>query len=133
MSLRLPKGPQQTEIWWFTVLDVNAPKDLYSERLHRRIHNFGPAGMLEQDDGENWGESTRGANGVVSRRFALNYSMSIHRGDITDDEYQLPRVETPNVNEHAQLWYYRSWSEWMASSNWDDLREIHSRVPEDRV
>jgi phenylpropionate dioxygenase-like ring-hydroxylating dioxygenase large terminal subunit len=132
MSLRIPKGPQSTEIWWFSILDVNAPQDLYSERLHRRIHNFGPAGMLEQDDGENWGESTRGANGVVSRRFPLNYSMSIHRGDVIDDEYQLPRVETPNVNEHAQLWYYRSWAEWMAAESWDDLRAIHS-IPEGNV
>jgi hypothetical protein len=34
------------------------------------------------------------------------------------------------VNEHAQLWYYRNWARWMASENWDDLREIHPRVPD---
>ena len=28
---------------------------------------FGPAGLLEQDDGENWSQSTRAARGVASR------------------------------------------------------------------
>ncbi len=128
----MPKGPQKTEIWWFTVLDKNDPPDLYKTRLERRIHNFGPAGMLEQDDGENWGESTRGASGLVSKRFPLNYSMSVGHGEIIDDELGPPRVESPNVNEHAQLWYYRSWAEWMAADGWQDLRNNHT-VPGDAV
>ncbi len=132
VSLRLPRGPQTTEIWWFTMLDEAAPADTYKARLDRRIHNFGPAGMLEQDDGENWGQSTLGANGVVSKQFPLNYSMSLGRGEIIEDELGPPRVETPNVNEHAQLWYYRSWADWMAADGWDDLRRNHT-VPEERV
>ena len=132
VSLRIPKGPQSTEIWWFTILDKSAPADLYKSRLERRIHNFGPAGMLEQDDGENWGQSTTGANGVISRQFSLHYAMSIGHGEIVDDELGPPRVEAPNVNEHAQLWYYRSWADWMAADGWDDLKRNHT-VPEDRV
>ena len=132
VSLRLPRGPQTTEIWWFTMLDEAAPADTYKARLDRRIHNFGPAGMLEQDDGENWGQSTLGANGVVSKQFPLNYSMSLGRGEIIEDELGPPRVETPNVNEHAQLWYYRSWADWMAADGWDDLRRNHT-VPEERI
>ena len=84
------------------------------------------------DDGENWGQSTLGANGVVSKQFPLNYSMSLGRGEIIEDELGPPRVETPNVNEHAQLWYYRSWADWMAADGWDDLRRNHT-VPEERV
>ena len=132
VSLRIPKGPRRTEIWWFTVLDKNDDSDLHKVRLDRRIHNFGPAGMLEQDDGENWGESTRGATGVIGKQARLNYSMSIGHGEIIDDELGPPRIESPNVNEHAQLWYYRSWAEWMAADGWYDLRSNHS-VPQDRV
>ena len=51
-----------------------------------------------------WGESTRGATGVIGKQARLNYSMSIGHGEIIDDELGPPRIESPNVNEHAQLW-----------------------------
>ena len=31
------------------------------------------------------------------------------------------------LNEHGQLWHYRTWAESMAARDWDELREIHSR------
>ena len=85
--------------------------------------------MLEQDDGENWGQSTLGATGVVSRRFPLNFSAGRGHGQMIEDEGGPPYVETV-VNEHAQLWHYRAWSEWMAADSWQDLRRTHSaRAP----
>ena len=42
------------------------------------------------------------------------------------------RASRPNVNEHAQLWYYRSWAEWMAADSWLELLAYHPEVP-DRV
>ncbi len=62
----------------------------------------------------------------------LHYAMNIGHGDIIDDELGPPRVEAPNVNEHAQLWFYRSWADWMAADGWDDLEHNHT-IPEDRV
>lgn len=44
----------------------------------RMNHVFGPAGLLEQDDGENWGsESTRSAHGVASRKLEQNLQMGL--------------------------------------------------------
>ena len=83
--------------------------------LHNRgIHVFGPAGMLEQEDGENWDQSTRGTAGTVSKRYPLNYSMGLGHGEIIEEELGPPRIIT-GVNEHAQLWHYRAWAEWMAA------------------
>lgn len=126
VSLRLPKGPMKTEIWWFSFNDTGTP-------LNRRaLETFGPAGLLEQDDGENWGESTRAMKGSVSSRYPINYSMGLGRGEIIDDETGPPRIET-SINEHAQLWHYRAWSEWMSAENWAELKANRSPVPEDRV
>ena len=103
------------------------------------IRRFEPAGMLEEEDGENWGQSTRGMVGAMSNRYPLHFAMAIGHGEIIRDELSPPRIEggpphvESGVNEHPQLWHYRAWSEWMASENWDELRAIHSRVPEDRV
>ncbi len=134
VSLRLPKGPSSTEIWWFTILPADKGPEVIESKRYRAEHTFGPAGMLEEEDGENWGQSTRGMVGAVSDRYPLHFAMGLGRGEIIRDELSPPRIEPKQgPNEHPQLWHYRAWSEWMAAESWDDLRAIHSRVPEDKV
>ena len=36
-------------------------------------------------------------------------------------------TDTAGYNEHAQLWYYRAWAEWMAAESWEGLKANHSR------
>jgi hypothetical protein len=132
ICLRLPKGPDFTEIWWFTFTNDDLPADTRTAQLRRAIHHFGPAGMFEQDDGENWGQSTRGMTGLVTQRYPINYSMGVGHGQMIVDEIGPPRVEA-HVNEHAQLWHYRNWAHWMSARSWPDLQEQHPRVPNDRV
>jgi hypothetical protein len=132
VSMRMPKGPQKTEIWWFTLLEANLEDDQRKFRLNRANHTFGPAGILEQEDGENWGESTKSARGVISMRYPLNYSMNLGLGEVITEEGAPPYVQT-RINEHAQLWLYRSWADWMSAESWGELREHHSEVPRDRL
>ena len=132
ISLRHPKGPWSTEIWWFTFLDPSAEEETYKAQRNRAGHTFGPAGMLEQDDGENWEQSTRGTRGVISQRYPLNYQMARGLGEVIDDETGPPHIET-HVNEHAQLWLYRGWAEWMAAESWEELKANHTTPPRDVV
>ncbi len=131
VSLRLPRGPLQTEIWWFSFQDVDITPEKHALAKQRAGHTFGPAGMLEQDDGENWGESTRGSMGVISSKFPLNYAMGRGRGEVTVDETGPNRIEG-SLNEHAQLWFYQAWAEWMAAEDWNDLKASHSLPPSTR-
>jgi phenylpropionate dioxygenase-like ring-hydroxylating dioxygenase large terminal subunit len=128
LCLRLPRGPLATEIWWFTLIDANLNAEQRELQLRRANHTFGPAGILEQEDGENWDQSTRGTVGTVSKRFPLNYSMGVGHGEIREEELGPPRILT-TVNEHAQLWHYRSWAEWMAADSWKALEANHSPTP----
>ena len=132
LSLRLPKGPTTTEIWWFTLL----PKDLSDEkrfsRMTRANHTFGPAGMLEQDDGENWDQSTRQTQGVVARRYPLNFSMNLGHGEPTVPA-KGPNYIDSAINEHAQLWTYRAWAEWMDADNWASLKQHRRGTPVEAV
>ena len=130
VSMRMPKGPTQTEIWWFTILDENLTKEQLHAQRFRNSHHFGPAGMFEQEDGENWGESTTGSRGAISSRFPINYQMGRGHGEVIDDELSPPRIEAFN-NEHAQLWHYRSWADWIAARNWEELKADHTPVPRD--
>jgi len=133
LSLRLPKGPGATEIWWFTLLDKNLSTEDRFMRMSRANHTFGPAGMLEQDDGENWDQSTRQTKGVVSRRYPLNFSMNLGHGTPTTPESGGPRFIDVAVNEHAQLWTYRAWAEWMDADNWASLKQHRTPTPTDAV
>lgn len=129
ISLRLPKGPTSTEIWWFTFVDERASAEQQLASVRRSLRHNGPAGMFEIEDGENWDQSTRGSAGTGARRYPLNYSMNVGHGEVVDDETGPPHIDSQYFNEHPQLWYYRSWTEWMAAASWADLKANHSPVP----
>jgi len=121
LSLRIPRGPSETEIWWFTFVDRKASPEFrrFIVGLANRI--FGPAGVLEQDDGENWAQSTMQTHGAASREIPNLINMGLGRGQIIK-EHGLARIES-TTNEHAQLWTYRSWARWMQGLDWADLGE----------
>lgn len=126
LCLRLPRGPFATEIWWFTLIDRHMPAEQRRASVQRMNHTFGPAGMLEQDDGENWSQSTLATRSAFARRHPLNYAMNIGRGHISEAQQPgLPSIET-SINEHAQLWTYRAWADWMTAADWPALKRDHA-------
>jgi len=92
---------------------------------------IGPAGMFEQDDGENWDQSTAGARSNVSQRYDLNYAMALGEDEFVSDGNGPPRIDSL-TNEHAQLWMYECWAEYMDAASWRDLKAHHA-VPHGRV
>jgi phenylpropionate dioxygenase-like ring-hydroxylating dioxygenase large terminal subunit len=132
LSLRLPKGPHSTEVWWFTILAEQEEAERFNDNRLRALRVFGPAGMLEQDDGENWEQSTKGLGGFATRNSPINYSMGLRHGDIIQIEGNPGHIDT-KVNEHAQLWLYRNWAEWIAAPSWNDLQRGHTPVPRELV
>ena len=132
LSLRLPKGPHTTEIWWFTLIQKDMSAAQQAVQVQKANHIFGPAGLLEQDDGENWDQSTRQTQGVVSRRYPLNFSMNLGRGAPTTPANG-PRYIDTHVNEHAQLWTYRAWAQWMDADSWAALKQHRTPQPSEAV
>ena len=132
LSLRLPRGPGKTEIWWFTVM----PKS-FSEAQRRAAkkfitHSFGPAGLLEQDDGENWSQSTLSSHGLAARCHPHIVQMAMGQDDVLVDPSGQQAIET-RVNEHAQRWTYRCWGEWMRARDWPELMATRSPSPVGRI
>jgi phenylpropionate dioxygenase-like ring-hydroxylating dioxygenase large terminal subunit len=128
ICLRVPRGPYETELWWFTLMPKDLPEDQRRFAIYMANHTFGPAGLLEQDDGENWSHSTRGAKGAVTQRLPLNYAMGRGHDRVQADPSGQSRIETV-VNEHGQRWTYRSWQEWMQADSWQELMAHHSPAP----
>ena len=121
LALRIPRDPTHTEIWWFTFTDRNLPREMQGFVANISSRVFGPAGVLEQDDGENWAQATVQTHGLASRRLKHNLSMGLGRGQVIH-EGGLARVEGL-TSEHGQLWTYRSWARWLDGLDWDELAD----------
>jgi len=129
VSLRIPRDPSHTEIWWFTFVDRNMSRETRTFMVTMANRIFGPAGLLEQEDGENWAQATAQTRGIASRRMKHLLSMGLGRGNIIR-ESGLSRIEGL-TSEHAQLWTYYSWAQWMKGLSWDDLKK--ATTPGDRI
>jgi phenylpropionate dioxygenase-like ring-hydroxylating dioxygenase large terminal subunit len=128
MCLRLPRGPSATELWWFTMVPKGASAEYRRHAVQFATHAFGPAGIFEQDDGENWSQSTRAARGVSSRKLGHLLTMGLGHDQVTTTPGGERYIDTC-INEHAQRWLYRSWTEWMAARDWTELQANHSAAP----
>jgi 3-phenylpropionate/trans-cinnamate dioxygenase alpha subunit len=120
ISLRIPRTPTTTEIWWFSFVDRSLPDEYQALQIALATRVFGPAGILEQDDGENWGQATAQTVGIASRGMKHLLTMGLGRGKVIK-EHGLARIEGL-TSEHGQLWTYHSWAQWMKGLPWDDLR-----------
>jgi 3-phenylpropionate/trans-cinnamate dioxygenase alpha subunit len=121
ISLRIPRDPNHTEIWWFTFIDRKLPRENRDFLVMMANRIFGPAGVLEQEDGENWAQATAQTRGVASRRMKHMLNMGIGRGKIIK-EGGLSRIEG-FTSEYGQLWTYYSWAQWMKGLNWDEIKQ----------
>jgi hypothetical protein len=128
MCLRLPRGPSHTELWWFTIVPKATPPALRQAVMRIAIHMFGPAGLLEQDDGENWSQSTRAASGFSSRKAGAALKMGLGHDEVAVGANGQTSIEG-YVGEHAQRWFYRSWTEWVAARDWPELEATRSPAP----
>ena len=122
LSLRIPRDPGHTEIWWFTFVDRNLPRETRDFMVTIASRIFGPGGVLEQDDGENWAQATAQTRGIASRRIKHQLTMGLGRGKIIK-EGGLSRIEGLTA-EHGQLWTYHSWAQWMKGLSWDELKKV---------
>jgi phenylpropionate dioxygenase-like ring-hydroxylating dioxygenase large terminal subunit len=132
MCLRLPRGPSHTELWWFTLVPKAAPPEAKRRMIGMASHVFGPAGLLEQDDGENWSQSTRAARGFASRRLGHHIQMGLGHGEALVGDGEGRYIEG-YVSEHGQRWLYRAWTEWMAARDWAELKANHAQPPAGKV
>lgn len=130
ICLRLPRGPNATELWWYTFVPKDAHPGLKQSLVGMANHFFGPAGLLEQDDGENWSQSTRAAKGVASRRLGQYLGMGLGHGEAAPVGDKDGRYVEGLISEHGQRWFYRGWRDWMVARDWAELAANHAPPPQ---
>ncbi len=129
ISVRIPRSPTVTELWWFSFVDKNLDARKRRVAVAAAVRVFGPAGVLEQDDGENWAQATQQTHGAASREIPVMINMGVGRGEVVK-ENGLARIDTV-TNEHPQLWLYHCWQQWLRGGTWEELR--NATEPPDRI
>ncbi|HET6523090.1 aromatic ring-hydroxylating dioxygenase subunit alpha [Sphingopyxis sp.] len=124
LMVRHPRGPGEIEISKTVLVSKADAEEVQHAQVRAANRHFGPAGMFEQDDGENWSSSTEAASGAVSSDYDLNFSMGVDHAAFIYPEDAPPLLNTL-TNEHGQMWMYRAWAEFMDAEDWSSLAANH--------
>jgi hypothetical protein len=113
-----PRGSHQMETWSWCWVDRDAP-DAVKNAIRRGYQlGFGPGGMLEQDDSENWQQCTATSSGYVTRQGWLNYSMGLGHERVDEE---LPGQVANVISEANARRFYGRWQEMINARSWRDL------------
>lgn len=114
-----PKGPNKMEVWSWTVLDKSMPDDVRRAQRLYNLRTFGPSGIFEQDDGENWSECQANAHAFMVGNTALNYQMGLGTETQRDD---YPGTTSGLYSDAAGRGVYRRWRELMSTPAWHETK-----------
>jgi phenylpropionate dioxygenase-like ring-hydroxylating dioxygenase large terminal subunit len=118
IGLWLPLSAARTEVWRWLFVPRNAPDAVKDTLRDYYLRYAGPAGLVEQDDMENWSAAQRGTQGVVSRRYPFNYqlAMGLARPARADEWLGKEVSITEDVAEHNQRAFYAHWARLMSDA-----------------
>jgi phenylpropionate dioxygenase-like ring-hydroxylating dioxygenase large terminal subunit len=114
-----PRGPEKTEVWAWVYVDKAAPPEVKDAVRLTGVRVFGPAGVFEQDDMDNWQACTQTGRGAVARRHPLNYEMGLGHERYDDDLRAIASEYRFSESNHRQ--FYQRWAQLMAAEKWSEL------------
>lgn len=101
-----PRGPGDVEYWSWWVVPKDAPDEV--KQLLRTNYNlqFGPAGMLEEEDSEAWTQQYLGARIPDARDASFYYGLGLGEDG---PHPELPGAVGSCYNEHYARGFYQRW------------------------
>jgi phenylpropionate dioxygenase-like ring-hydroxylating dioxygenase large terminal subunit len=116
IGLWLPLDASRTEVWRWLFVPRNAPSVVKETLREYYLRYAGPAGMVEQDDMENWAAAQRGTKGMIARKHPFNYqlAMGMARRALPEEWLGSEVTITEDVAEHNQRAFYAHWAQLVA-------------------
>ena len=122
-----PRGPGAFEVWTYAMVDKAMPEDAKLVIEDHVRQTFGPAGLLEGDDGDFVEAITHSASGYATRHLEVWLGM----GQGRTVPWAGPGEASPGlVNEHCQRTFYGQWQRAMMADTADEILSL--AVPIDR-
>ncbi|MSQ32558.1 MAG: aromatic ring-hydroxylating dioxygenase subunit alpha [Dehalococcoidia bacterium] len=114
-----PRGPFKTEIWSYCLVDKKAPAEIKNIMKRNYIMRFGPAGTMEQDDANNWSQSTTIGKSPRAQKVQLNMQMGIGH-EFTNETH--PGVLGHAVSETNWRGFYGWYAKMMDAPSWGSVK-----------
>ena len=112
-----PVNGTEMEILSWVLAEKEASQDYKDSVLRNGFHNFGAAGVFEQDDMELWASATYASNNAIAKQYPLQlpYGAALHQQSGKDHKWP-GRAFKPADTEVAQLEFMRQWDRCMKSN-----------------
>jgi len=111
-----PRGPNESEIWNWIIVEKDMPREVKEAIKGNYYFAFGPEGLLEQDDDENWEQVTAGTRGNQARKAPFHLGMGV---GLEGEHPDLPGKVGPTNSEHPQRELYTHWHKMLLADESD--------------
>ncbi|RLA51316.1 MAG: hypothetical protein DRR42_10735, partial [Gammaproteobacteria bacterium] len=113
-----PLGPNECEIWMWTVVDKELPDELKQEMVRFNARMLGTSGLFEPDDCANMERIDMAVRGSVGGAQWSDYSMAAGK---EGSHPVYPGLVGPRMSDNGFRGYYRRWAEYMDAESVDDV------------
>ena len=112
-----PVSAVEMEVLSWVLAETEAEAGYKDRALKHGFHNFGAAGVFEQDDMEIWVSATQASDNPIARRHPYSFHTSLLFQDTPDPDHKWPgRAYRPPNTEVAQFSFMRRWDGAMRSN-----------------
>lgn len=112
-----PTSGTSMEVLSWVFAEKEAPRDYKDSVLRKGFHNFGAAGVFEQDDMELWISATAASNNPIAAQYPYSFHTSLPYMEAPIADYAWPgRAYRPQDTEVAQFEFMRFWDRKMQSN-----------------
>ena len=114
LRLWRPVSGTEMEVLSWVMAEREASSEYKAAVLRSGCHNFGAAGVFEQDDLELWASATFASNNPIARQFPYSFHTALPYINSPETDHNWPgRIFRPADTEVAQLEFMRQWDRWM--------------------
>ena len=105
-----PISGTEMEVLSWVLAEREATAEYKDRALKHGFHNFGAAGVFEQDDLELWASATQASDNPIAQRYPYSFHSSLPFDNAPIDNGKGPgRAYRPSNTEVAQLAFMRRW------------------------
>ncbi len=112
-----PVSGTEMEVLSWVFAEKEADQEYKDRVLRNGFHNFGAAGVFEQDDMELWASATVASDNSIAQQYPYSFQTALPYLDTPAEDHNWPgRAHRPADTEVAQFWFMQRWDALMRSN-----------------